>query len=119
MRPLCLLNWLNANPTKRPQYWITFLDIPARINAVTNAGNYSGPIDRSVSFELSTNLMARPPFVMHLNMGASGTNDCIGYIKKLEYFGTNYSPGRVVISASRAGYGNTNYVIDNVRYVPY
>jgi len=40
-------------------------------------------------------------------------NDCIGYINKLAAFGTN---GQLVISASAGGYGNTNFVLDNVRH---
>jgi hypothetical protein len=44
------------------------------------------------------------------------TNDCIGYIDKLEYFGTNYSPGKLLISGCLGGYSNTNIIIDNIRY---
>ena len=38
------------------------------------------------------------------------------YINKLSFFGSNYSPGKVVISASASNYGNTNYVLDGIRY---
>jgi hypothetical protein len=48
-----------------------------------------------------------------------GTNDCIAYINKLAYIGTNYSPGKLIISASAGGYGNTNYYFDNVRDTSY
>jgi len=43
----------------------------------------------------------------------NGTNDCIAYINKLVYIGTNYSLGKLVISASAGGYGNTNYYFDD------
>ncbi len=45
----------------------------------------------------------------------NGTNDCIGYINKLEYIGTNDSLGQIIISASAGGYGNTNYYFDDSR----
>jgi len=41
------------------------------------------------------------------------TNDCVAYIDKLEYFGTNYSQGKLLISATLGGYSNTNYVVDD------
>jgi len=115
-----IFNWLAANPTKRPQYWILFLGVPARINAVTNTGVYppavDPSIDNSVGYELRTNVLGRKPYVTHINMGASSTNDCIAYITKLEYFGTNYSPGKLLISASSGGYGNTNYYFDDTTF---
>jgi len=49
-------------------------------------------------------------FITHINM--NGTNDCKAYIDKLEFFGTNYSPGHVILSASAGGYGNTDYYFD-------
>ncbi len=108
-----ILNWLNANPTKRPQFWVIFLDIPSRINEWTNANDYhcivGAPVDKSVSYELYST-MPNNPFVTHLNI--HDTNGCRAYIDKLEYFGTNYSLGKVVISASAGGYGNTNYYFD-------
>ncbi|HTG44550.1 MAG TPA: hypothetical protein VK633_08460 [Verrucomicrobiae bacterium] len=118
-----ILNWLTNNPTKRPQYWILFLDIPSRINAYTNTSrtattNYfqsGGFLDNSVSYELNST-MPGSPLVTHINMDT--TNDCKAYIDKLEYFGTNYSPGKLIISALAGGYGNTNYVLDNIRTGP-
>lgn len=112
-----ILNWLAANPTKRPQYFVLLLDVPSRINSGTNAGCYqdhdpfcgAGPQDFSVSYELHL-LTWNNPVVTHLNM--AGTNDCKGYIDKLKFFGTNYSLGKLMISASSGGYGNINYVID-------
>ena len=53
------------------------------------------------------------PFVTSINM--DGTNDCVAYIDKLANTGTSYSPGKLIISASANGYGNTNYVLDGVR----
>jgi hypothetical protein len=47
----------------------------------------------------------------------NGTNDCIAYINKLASIGTNFSPGKLVISAGLGGYGNTNYAIDDVHNV--
>ena len=110
--------WLTNNPTKLPQYVILFLDIPSRVN--TNRPPPNGwVIDpgamSSVSYSLHTNFNGWRPFVMHLDMGT--TNDCRAYIDKLEYFGTNYSPGELVISASSSSlYGNTNYVLDGIRH---
>src|SRR6266567_487251 len=109
-----ILSWLNGNPTKRPQYWILFLDIPSRINETTNAGSYGVlPKDNSVSYELNST-MQNAPFVTHINM--NGTNDCKAYIDKLEFIGTNYSPGKLILSASVGGYGNTNYYFDDTRF---
>ena len=68
-------------------------------------------MDNSVSYELSEHTLTPKPFINHLN--AANTNDCRAYIDKLEYFGTNYSQGKVVISASRSGYGNARYFFDD------
>src|SRR5438093_12787205 len=48
-------------------------------------------------------------------MGASSTNDCIGYINKLENFGTNYSPGKLLVRPRGSGYPNTNWYFDDHR----
>ena len=115
-----LTNWLAANPTKRPAYVILFLDVPSRLaDCATNpadfpfycgtAGNYG-----SVSYEIATRIAGWQPFVTHINM--NGTNDCIGYIDKLAAIGSSYSPGHLIISASAGGYGNTNYLLDDIRY---
>ena len=113
-------SWLTNNPTKRPQYVILFLDIPSRVN--TNRPPPPGSTDDSgarpcVSYSLSTQFANWRPFVMHLNMGT--ITDCKAYIDKLEYFGTNNSPGQLVISANSLGdHGNTNinYVLDGIRH---
>lgn len=99
------LNWLNQNPTKHPGYIVIFLDIATRV--------YSPDNFTSLSVRLRDQTPGVTPFVTHINM--NGTNDCKGYIDKLEFIGTNYSPGRVILSANAGGYGNTNYVIDNIR----
>ena len=39
--------------------------------------------------------------------------DCFAYIDKLARFGSNYSPGKLAISASAGGYGNTHYFLDD------
>lgn len=101
------LDWLSQNPTRRPQYMVLFLDVPSRVHN-TNGQNFS-----SASMRLYSSPSAFRPFVTHINM--NGTNDCIGYINKLAYIGTNYSPGKLLISASAGGYGNTNYVLDGIR----
>jgi hypothetical protein len=36
----------------------------------------------------------------------------------LEFFGTNYSPGKLIISGNAGGYGNTNYYFDGTRSIP-
>jgi hypothetical protein len=109
-------DWLDANPTKRPQYVILFLDIPSRVNTNTAFEAY-GNTAPSVSWQLATYEPGWSPFVMHLNMGASNfvnhTNDCIAYINKLATISTNYSPRKLIISAQ--GSGNTNYYFDDTR----
>lgn len=94
------LNWLNQNPTKRPQYIIWFYDLPVQV--YTNL---------SPSYYLHTIAPGIKPFVTCINMRT--TNDCKAYIDKLAAFGTNYSPGKLFISASKGGYGNTNYYFDD------
>ncbi len=114
--------WLAANPTKRPQYVILFYDIPSRVNTNNTPGVYaydlSGgpyypyPQRASVQYQLSTSCAAGwYPFVTSINMGS--TNDCIAYINKLAFIGTNYSSGNLLISASVGGYANTNYCLDD------
>jgi hypothetical protein len=112
-----LLNWLAANPTKRPQYVVLMLDVPSRMAyTVTNAANvpfypYGNPFP-SASYQLATSVPGWQPFITHINM--NGTNDCIGYINKLQSIGSSY-PGKLIISASAVGYGNTNYFFDDTR----
>jgi hypothetical protein len=102
------LNWLNQNPTKHPQYLVLFMDIPTRVD---DTAEYP-----SVQYQLSTEASGIPSFVTSINMnGANGTNDCIAYINKLVSFSTNYSPVKLIISASAGGYGNTNFVLDDIR----
>ncbi len=118
-----ITNWLATNPTKRPAYVILFLDVPSRIeDCATNLTNFPFPCDdgySSVSYQIATSITDWQPFVTHINMGATNTanhtNDCIGYINKIMTFGTTYSPGKLVISASAGSYGNANYVVDNIR----
>jgi hypothetical protein len=105
-----LAQWLAANPTKRPGYVVLFLDVPSRVDDPIN--NITQP---SVSYQIATGIPNWQPMVTHLNMG--DTNACIAYINKLALMGSNYSPGKLVISAGGAGgYGNANYVIDNIRH---
>src|SRR5205823_1571604 len=90
--------WQTNNPTKRPQYVILFPAIPSRV-WVTASDDCNCAVE-SVAFGLATSLSGIQPFVTSINMGLSDlTNDCIAYINKLQQFGTNYSPGKVTISA--------------------
>lgn len=103
-------NWLAANPTKRPAYVILFPDIPSRVSSASPTPSVQVELNTACSYGWS-------PFVSSINMnGTGGANDCIAYINKLASFGSNYSPGKLVISAPAAGYGNTNYYIDDTRY---
>lgn len=111
-----LNNWYAANPTKRPEHMILFLDVPSRISDAAHVPVALEGELGSVSYQLWRSVPGRKPYITHINMGATGTNDCVGYINKLANIGTNYSPGKVIISASRGGYGNTNYLMDNIRY---
>jgi alpha-tubulin suppressor-like RCC1 family protein len=101
-----VLDWLVNNPTKHPQYIVLFYDIPTRLR---DGDDEYG----SVSYHLYKSYPGWPPFVMNLNAGTVA--DCQAYINKLEYFGTNYSPGKLLIGASTRGYGNTNYYFDDTR----
>jgi alpha-tubulin suppressor-like RCC1 family protein len=119
-----VLNWLAANPTKRPQYVVAMLDVPSRISTLaTNAANFPFYPDQvsitypefySLSYQLATSVSAWQPFITHINM--NGTNDCIAYINKVASFGINYSPGKLIISASAGAYGNTNWYFDDTEY---
>jgi alpha-tubulin suppressor-like RCC1 family protein len=105
-----LAQWLAANPTKRPGYVVLFLDVPSRVDDPVNS--ITQP---SVSYQIATETPNWQPLVTHLNMG--DTNACIAYINKLALMGSNFSPGKLVISAGGAGgYGDANYVIDNIRH---
>ena len=101
-------SWLTANPTKRPQYVILFLDVPSRCNDTNFPVHTVSGEHPSVSFQFQSIATGWQPFVTHINM--EGMNDCKAYIEKLASFGTN-----LVISASATNYGNTNYIVDSVR----
>jgi hypothetical protein len=105
-----IANWLAANPTKRPGYVVLFLDVPSRVGNPTN----SADVQASVSVQIATGITNWQPLVTHINMG--DTNACIAYINKLASMGSNYSPGKLLISAGAGGYGDANYVIDDIRY---
>jgi len=114
------LNWRNQNPTKQVQYVILFADMPARVWAATTNGCEDCWFTAySVAWGIHEITPGVRPFVNSINMGLNNlTNDCIAYINKLQSFGSNYSPGKLFISASRGGYGNTNFVLDNFRHGP-
>jgi len=99
--------WLSNNPTKRPSYVILFPDIPSRPDATFEAPSTQVQINTTCA----TNWQ---PLVTSINMnGAGGTNDCIGYIKKLVGMASNNPPGTLIISATAAHYGNTNWYFDD------
>jgi hypothetical protein len=105
-------NWLASNPAKRPQYVVFFQDMPSLVTdtfASLQYHIYSGGCDS-----------AWRPFVSSINMnGSGGTNDCIAYINKLATFGISTSSNSPILSASANGYGNTNYILDNVNNLGY
>jgi hypothetical protein len=107
-----VLNWLTNNPTKHPEYIILFYDIPMRLWL---PGDYGCggviPYSCSVSFHLQQSYPGWQPFVNNINQGTIA--DCEAYIDKLAHFGTNYSPGKLIISANTGGYTDTNYMIDD------
>jgi hypothetical protein len=103
--------WLDDNPTKRPQYVVLFPDIPTRVWRMV-VPPIVVPYTSSVAYFLVTSRAGPQPFATSINMGfRDATNDCIAYIKKLERFGTNHT---LLISASAGGYRNTNYLRDEV-----
>jgi alpha-tubulin suppressor-like RCC1 family protein len=111
-----IVNWLSANPTKRPQYVILFQDLPSRLQS--GLYNFSVQYDMNNSVNTIFQTIDYPPswapFVTSINMnGTGGTNDCTAYIDKLATMASNYSPGTLLISASNRGYGNTNWYFDN------
>jgi len=112
-------SWLAANPTKRPQYVVLFNQMPSRVNPVDAPGNDDeAVILPSVQYQIYSGICSPTwnPFVTSLNMNGFGTiSNCLGYITKLAQIATNYSPGKLLISASAGGYNNTNYILDNVR----
>jgi hypothetical protein len=105
-----VLNWLTNNPTKLPQYVILFYDIPTRL---TNLSGSAYGAYGSVGYHLHILRPDWQPFVNYINAGSLA--DCEAYVDKIAAFGTN---GQLIISASAGGYGNTNFVLDNVRHGP-
>ena len=100
-------NWLATNATKRPAYVVLFQDIPTRVKS----GGTAYP-----STQVQINSACAPgwqPFVTSINMdNAGGSSNCIGYIKKLASFGSHYSQGNLIISASAGWYPNNNWYFD-------
>lgn len=54
------------------------------------------------------------PFITYINGGTLA--DCTNYVNKLASIAATYSPGRLIISASAEGYGNTNYHFDDTEF---
>jgi hypothetical protein len=105
-------NWLASNPTKRPQYVILLQDLPSRYYF---ASGQETSVQLDLRYNGLTNYPLRwNPFVTSINMnGTDGAADCLAYIDKLAYFGSNYSPGKVIITPRAGGYGNTNWYFDD------
>jgi hypothetical protein len=112
--------WLTLTG-KRPQYVILFPDLPSIVaNTSGTATSVQFDMNAGVNPVLGTSnfLASWHPFVTSINMnGTGGTNDCVQYINKLANIGSNYSPGKLIISAYSGGYGNTNYYFDDCRTV--
>ncbi len=106
-----VLQWQQQNPTKKPEYMVFFLGIPSR---TLFTGDILPP---STSYHLRQWFPYQKPFITHINMGASGTNDCIGYVSKVKEFGDTYSPGKLHIRPSSGAYGGTNYYFDDAQPV--
>jgi alpha-tubulin suppressor-like RCC1 family protein len=109
------LQWLEANPTKHPQYIILFLDIPSRVNTNGHvAGVYHATgVHPSVSVGLRGLYPGFKPYVTHINM--RDTNACVAYVNKLATISSAGLSSQVVLSASQGSYGNTNYYFDDNR----
>ena len=106
--------WLTNNPTKRPQYVILFYDVPSRVNTNSTSGIPFEPNWPSIQYYLYSGYFSGwNPFVTSINMAS--TNDCIGYINKLATIGVLISSNSPILSASAGAYGNTNFILDNVR----
>jgi len=117
--------WLSNHPTLRPLYVILFQSIPQEVDYDTTNEDSAGCclFGPSVQYQLHYSTMPGwSPFVTAINMNglagtnfnsSDGTNDCIAYIDKLAFFASNYAPGQLIISASSAGYGNTNWYFDD------
>jgi alpha-tubulin suppressor-like RCC1 family protein len=104
--------WLAANPTKRPQYVILFQDLPSTL--ANSEGGFCS-VQQDMNRNASSNYPAPWfPFVTSINMnGTNGAADCTAYIDKLAWFGSNYCPGKLILSASAGGCGNTNWYFDH------
>jgi hypothetical protein len=99
--------WLANNRTKRPSYVILFPTIPSRVNTDNATNDHDGIAYPSVQYQLNAWCATNwHPFVTSINMLT--TNDCVAYINKLAFIGSNYSPGQLILSASACGYGSTN-----------
>jgi len=81
-----------------------FFDMPTRIQSDTF--QYG-----SVSYHLQQSYPSWHPFVNYINAGT--LTDCEAYVDKLANIGTNFSSGKLIISASAGGYSNTNYYFDD------
>jgi len=103
-----VLSWLADNPTRRPGYIVLFFDMPTRVQ--NDTFQYG-----SVGYHLHASYPGLPPFVTYINGGTLA--DCEAYVDKLASIGMSCSPGKLTITASTGGYGNTNYVIDDVKNI--
>lgn len=118
-----VMAWLASNPTKHPSYIILFPDLPTRVLESIPCPTTNFCALQSVAYGIHENFPGMKPFVTSINMGlcfgtdfcAAVTNDCIAYIDKLAAFSAT-NANKLFISANSTGYGNTNYVVDDVFY---
>jgi hypothetical protein len=108
-------SWLANNPTKRPSYVVLFPDMPTRVHTNGPGNPPAYETAPGVQVQINSSCAANwVPFVTSVNMnGLGGTTDCIAYIDKLAYFGSNYCPGQLILSASAGGCMNTNWYFDD------
>ena len=119
--------WLNANPTKKPQYVILFLDVPSRVvepqwNYFPTGGSYpQGPavaIYPSVQMQIHSFCKTNwTPLVSSINM--SNKADCVAYIDKIAALGVQNSHGSLMIATSVGVTPEKTFIIDNVRQAIY
>jgi hypothetical protein len=108
--------WLAENPTKQPLYIVMAYGVPATVFPTNPWPCRYDCGEPGNGVRLRSEYPNQRAFVTHLNMRTP--EDCFAYVDKLRYFGTNYSPGKIYISARKGGYGNSTYYFDDIRAQP-